>query len=381
MQSWSSISSFPRSQSPAHREPVLTFLSTAPIRVRAKIDKSQEPVADPLLVQFGASDPLETLELVDGPSALAYLFSIATPVAQPTWQNYYLPMLVLLSKCLYLAFIGNEGDETTRITGVPFMSCVTFVETENRKYNRYIFGSTFAVGPGSDAAASVMQMKHQILMDNWRRELMNRILHKETSIVFPTFPRFPFTPLSPKYHRQLCSDLFVRLVNTGNIAKAAIAAFSAVSVAQRFEMSQKKILFDFIPQEDLFAIYKYRTAIEESLKKVIMDRFDLGYEPHSTDLPVILSDFVKLFLVPRLLQPRKLPSKGKLELDSPLDEPDSPPYLAVKEAALRSFWLAANNSVQEVVDSLYTAITYNTVRPQGSTWGRCAETYCFSGML
>lgn len=364
---------------------VLTSASKPPVRVRSEKDSNFQLVANPLFVHFGTWKPDLILELVDGPSALAYLFSIAMPDKPPTWQHYYLPMLVLLSKCLYLAYIGKKGDGEGngklkfRLTGVPFMSCVTYVETGNRDYYRYAFGSTFAVGPTSVAEGAVDRENRQMMMTDWRRELMNNML--KISHLLPKLPGLPLTILSPTYHRQLCGELFSRLIGNNPFLEAAKAAFDAVSVAQTLEMTQSNIAFQRISQHDVYGILKYRCEIQDSLKKAVKDRFDVSYKPHTMNLPAIFDDFVKLYLVPHLLEPSQPPGNNKLRLDAPIVEPSSPTYMTAKQAALTAFWLDASTPIQEVIDSVYTAVQYDEVRPTGSTWGRCAETYCFSGML
>ncbi|KAH8749599.1 hypothetical protein BGZ57DRAFT_934964 [Hyaloscypha finlandica] len=325
-----------------------------PKRVRDKADKSQEYVADPLVVNFGAASPLQKLELFDSPSALAYLFSNARPGA---------------------------GARDYRITGVPVMSFVSYVETGDRKYDRYVFGSTFAVGAASVANSDVIQKKCQTLLENWRRELMNQCVHNQVYHLLPTFPGFPFTFLSPKHHQQLCGNLFLRLVDDEVFCTAVVAAFAALSVAQTAELLQTKTPFEFIPQDKVYATAKYKLAIMETLKQIIKDRFNVSYSPATTNIPAILKDFAELYLMPKLFQPRMPPGEGKMKLDSPIEEPKSPVYTGAKKLALDTFWLIAFKPIQDVVGDLYHAVGYNHVRPESSTWGRCAETCCFSGML
>ena len=292
-------------------------------------------------------------------------------------------MLVLLSKCLYLAFISQKGAGARdyRITGVPVMSFVSYVETGDRKYDRYVFGSTFAVGAASVANSDVIQKKRQTLLENWRRELMNQCVHNQVYHLLPTFPGFPFTFLSPKHHQQLCGNLFLRLVDDEVFCTAVVAAFAALSVAQTAELLQTKTPFEFIPQDKVYATAKYKLAIMETLKQIIKDRFDVSYSPATTNIPAILKDFAELYLMPKLFQPRMPPGEGKMKLDSPIEEPKSPVYTGAKKLALDTFWLIAFKPIQDVVGDLYHAVGYNHVRPESSTWGRCAETYCFSGML
>jgi hypothetical protein len=97
---------------------------------RTVLDKmtATERQADPVTVHFGPN--LEPLEIVDGPSALGYLFSIAQAPASADWKSYRLPLLLCFSKCLYLAFIINPKDSSATWSTVQIMANIMYLTEE-----------------------------------------------------------------------------------------------------------------------------------------------------------------------------------------------------------------------------------------------------------
>lgn len=86
---------------------------------------TQDIEPDPVTIHFGF--PQQALEVVDSAAALGYIFSIVKRPSHANWYDYWLPLLVLYSKCLYLAFFFNHADENTAITGIPIMASVVYL--------------------------------------------------------------------------------------------------------------------------------------------------------------------------------------------------------------------------------------------------------------
>ncbi|KAM0425911.1 hypothetical protein ACHAPT_008849 [Fusarium lateritium] len=90
------------------------------------------PVIQPIMVPFGAV-PNGQIGISDGASALGYLFSVVSypQNLQPTWENYFLPLTVLYSWSVYLAFITYGPNMPVKIDAVPNMSCIMYLPRGN----------------------------------------------------------------------------------------------------------------------------------------------------------------------------------------------------------------------------------------------------------
>ncbi|TKW56003.1 hypothetical protein CTA1_11387 [Colletotrichum tanaceti] len=88
-----------------------------------------QAVAHPIMVPYGNAQ----MGIVDGPTALGYIFSVVSPPAgpQPTWQDYFLPLAALYSWAVYLAYICSLGAQVPDIEAVPRMTCVTYLERQS----------------------------------------------------------------------------------------------------------------------------------------------------------------------------------------------------------------------------------------------------------
>ncbi|WYZ35445.1 hypothetical protein EsH8_X_000092 [Colletotrichum jinshuiense] len=125
----------------AYQAPVVQLLDTFfPVGARARRFSTGPPppsqggqaVALPIMVPYGNAQ----MGIVDGPTALGYLFSVVKPPAglAPTWQNYFLPLTVLYSWAVYLAYISFLNAPPTvlpDIEAVPRMTCVMYLERQN----------------------------------------------------------------------------------------------------------------------------------------------------------------------------------------------------------------------------------------------------------
>ncbi|KAJ5970782.1 uncharacterized protein N7479_000700 [Penicillium vulpinum] len=349
------------------------------LRVRDKEIAGQERDADPLNVKFGASSPVQELELVDAPSALAYLFSVAIPPPNPTWNDYYLPMLILLSKCLYLGFIDSSEDAGSkplkykeRLTGVPMMACIMYTERGDRDYNRYMFGSTFAVRAKSVGPGRSLTDKQQVLLDSWRRRLMNRTLKSPD-------PFSPFTRLAPLFLNQLCGDLYIRLVGNKTFNQSATIAFETIKVLQ---MALTPGPAEEIERRSLYAIVEFKEKIEVSLVAAIQGRFNSTYyeKEYRSQLRFLLNDFLELTIIPKLF-PKRASANDGFDLANQKPEPATDKYLVAKKIAMESFWSTAVGAITKEIDHLLWDVELDILTPNCSVWGRCAETYCFSCIL
>ncbi|KAF2833278.1 hypothetical protein CC86DRAFT_399910 [Ophiobolus disseminans] len=99
---------------------------------------------DPVIVKFGPD--LRPLQLVDGASALGYLFSITQAPFDASCQSYWIWMLVFFSECLQLAFTIDFKDEVVTSSGGPFMANVMYLPPTTQlalsQQQPFAFGAT-----------------------------------------------------------------------------------------------------------------------------------------------------------------------------------------------------------------------------------------------
>ncbi|KAF5003955.1 hypothetical protein FDECE_9544 [Fusarium decemcellulare] len=94
-----------------------------------------QAVALPIMVPYGNGQG-DQMGIVDGPSALGYMFSVVNPPQGviPTWQDYFLPLTVLYAWAVYLAYIQFRHAPSLvepNIEAVPRMSCVMYLQRQN----------------------------------------------------------------------------------------------------------------------------------------------------------------------------------------------------------------------------------------------------------
>lgn len=152
------------------------------------------------------------LPIVDGPTALGYIFSIAIPTVEvPTMGNYFLPLLKIYAKCIFLAYICGESPEP-QIKQVPFMSCVMYIAPEENVSERPVFflGSSWSVDK------SPAEEKKRRAVDPWRKEMLAVSLEqlaKDQGDLMKSLPVF-----EPSYLKQLCTLFWKNLNGKGEIS-------------------------------------------------------------------------------------------------------------------------------------------------------------------
>lgn len=111
---------------PPNARPVLFSTGNPPPAVGG------QPIIQPVMVPFGAAPNLQ-MGIVDGASALGYLFSVVSYPQnfQPTWQNYFLPLTVLYAWSVYLAYINYDPTLPLSIDAVPSMACIMYLPRGN----------------------------------------------------------------------------------------------------------------------------------------------------------------------------------------------------------------------------------------------------------
>jgi hypothetical protein len=148
--------------------------------VLSKQTESGRHVIEPITVQFGSDN--EPLELVDGGSALGYMFSIAQAPVGADWHTYWLQLLILFSKCLYLAFTAHSfpHDIEGNISRVPVIANVIYLPRKERpselQHHAFMYGATIPT-----ASANSKDDECRTLAIVWRR---NHVLKRTLETLF-----------------------------------------------------------------------------------------------------------------------------------------------------------------------------------------------------
>lgn len=178
--------------------------------------------ANPVVVHFGPQNA--DMSIMDAPTALGYIFSVVTPdVAHPTWQNHYLPLLLLYARCTFLAFLPSEVGGMN-IAGVPIMCSVMYATNAPLQV---MYGSTW-MNDASNAANQPLVAPRYALLDRWR-------LQDVLTTALPWIPHAggaaaPAIPAySPNYLNQLVDIFWRDLLGTGPMRRAALITVAAAN--------------------------------------------------------------------------------------------------------------------------------------------------------
>lgn len=103
---------------------------------RPPLLQSGPAVALPVMVPYGNGQDGQ-MSIVDGPSAMGYIFSVASPPhgLNSGWWNCFLPLNILYSWAMYLAdirFICGSPLPRRDVYWVPYMTCLMYVERSDR---------------------------------------------------------------------------------------------------------------------------------------------------------------------------------------------------------------------------------------------------------
>ncbi|KAL6714839.1 hypothetical protein ACLMJK_007099 [Lecanora helva] len=352
-----------------------------PICVR-DLQEGHDPtrIADPCNVKSGTAQ--RNLQIMDGAAALAYLFSIAKPPLNPTWRNYFLPLLVILSKCLYIAFIDQGGGDANlpeSITSVPFMSCVTYIE--GWPSNRFTFGSCFTTGPQSNAQNALTSHERRQLLDVWRRRLLNSALIANSKI---TGPSKPLGPLCPRFVKSLTEKFYVTLFTNKKgpaiDSKDAKSSFDFIAKMLLGLLIANKIVqpgvAEIMPLEDFWRIEPFKANLVNALVPLIEHVFDTAYDLSGAIVAGLCRDVLKVYVTPYALPIRV---GGQWPSLKPYPEPTE--LKNSKDATVTVLWTKSMPSVITTLKTLREAFLMGKDPPQCPIYGRCAETYCFACML
>lgn len=127
---------------------------------------------NPLVVHFGPQNT--ELQIADGASALGYIFSIVDPPPDVslTWSEYFMPLLVLFSKCLYLLFGIDHDIRKRTVSGAPVMANVMYLHDDSdlgKELAPFFYGATLPAVPLISGTDQLFKTARGML-STWRRD-------------------------------------------------------------------------------------------------------------------------------------------------------------------------------------------------------------------
>ncbi|PTB36135.1 hypothetical protein M441DRAFT_151457 [Trichoderma asperellum CBS 433.97] len=361
---------------------------------------------DPVTVPWGPNN--RDLKIIDGPAALGYIFSVATPPNGATYDNYLVPLQAIYSRCLYLAYIRKIGNpEPVNNVGDPpaMSSCIYFRDADNQLW--FLLGSTYILTYAVDGSDTADHNAKRRLMNGWRRE---QILNPALQSYNPN-RRLPPIPhvLPPVLELAVAEAIWKSLFNTPlgidnaityntnlpaldpwitvpeNLADAQFQLVrTAVNAAWR-AVPNPQDLVPF-PRTGHWDRGPFKNALRAALLNVVRLRWELGINRNDIAIQAAYRQVFDIVFVPRMFQPT---ANNKPNTLLPEFDPGQvlPNYMALKDTLFATLYGPANTSpVLRMLDNLYTWVNNGNdylafAGPSVQRYGRCAETYPIAGRI
>lgn len=338
----------------------------------------QERTVAPDTIRWGSLGG--PLGIADGPSALAYIFSVVTPTTQrPCLNNYYLPLLAYFSKCLYLAFIGQGAGETTPLlSSVPMMSCIMYMDGIDQPY---MLGGTYALS-GNSGQNAVASREEQRVLDIYRK---NTILTGGLAHISKSPSKLPrFDPRTLRQYAETFLILFRgKFLVQGKATPAVLADDVARVQLAAFEASIRAIL---VAQNDIRAAapslallddIERRAEIRRLVENLITMRFTAGFGRTSVNVEKAYKDLLRYYITPclRFTPPAPAPA---VEVAVP------PEVQTAINTSVDTLWIGIATVALDKLDYIHTQLNapiLGDIWLPRTPWGRCAETYPVVGLL
>ncbi|KAI8718072.1 hypothetical protein NCS52_00885100 [Fusarium sp. LHS14.1] len=340
---------------------------------------------DPTRLAIPLSLPLGNtgihVNVIDGPSALAYLFSIAEPPEgqEMTLDKYYLPMQILLSRAIYLAFMGSITTDpfVYDLDSVPYMTCLMYLDDpQPTAVPQYVFGSTHTPGLATDADENALYNPRMLLLDEYRKGQMN------AALVNMDLGELPFG-LSPHevecFATRLYKDTFRRQA-VKQAAQVALGVLGPVFRTQRAAQNPPPVIPQGVDQDPIaydqpWALTHYKQPMLDLLISAIYQVYALSTPMTAETLFPMFRPFLRLWLTPHV---RTVPPPPGQPFELTIDNPIQSAVLdAALDTAVQTFWGATANTYIGRLQAIHTEIKN---QPRTRRYGRCAETYPFAAM-
>ncbi|CAO2650525.1 Nn.00g018170.m01.CDS01 [Neocucurbitaria sp. VM-36] len=334
-------------------------------------------VLKPVVVHFGPQDT--ELQITDGASALGYLFSIVSPPPDVdlTWSGYFMPLLVLFSKCLFLLFAVEDDNTIMAISGVPIMANVMYLPADVPRGGQmppFFFGATIPATPHLSAKDPTFKTARGMVC-TWRRdELLVPALEDCEQSHLGQQQSIPL--LDPTLRQTLANRLDglirgVPQINAHEIVRLPLAPdlYELPTRVTQTVLNRTSPDFTAVAFDQLLLDDYTRHSLLKLLEKVI----NLGYsQTHHRQDPTVTIAFRELlwfYVAPHVfpVATNQIPLPTEIALDA--DE-----NFAVNDI-VATLWTSCSNRALEKLRYLremqekYEDPTARTV------FGRCAETY------
>jgi len=300
-------------------------------------------------VPWGSTN--QEIEIIDGPSALGYIFSVATPPqgAAACDLNYIVPLQAVYSSCVYLAYISNVWiDEDTEdfIQDVPFMSCAMYFTdgVSNPPVHHFLLGSTYTVTFAPDGSTAAGVRAKVRLMNSWReKQVLGPALQSYSPHrVLPPNDHF----LPPTVEEKVVEVLWKMLLSTclaisetstptqktgpplsGNLADrwvtvpelAADTAFAAMVVTLNAAWNnpakpQPELLLPF-PRKNHWDSGPLKDELRRCLWRLAQLRWnDEAYNRNAPDTRKAFENVFNIMFFPRMFHPKPPPNSTEPDL-------------------------------------------------------------------
>lgn len=330
------------------------------------------------LVEFGNAAPNQHMEIVDGPTALGYIFSVAIPPANPTLLNYYLPLAALYTRFLYLAFVYDKLAGTQELVDavgdLPQMSCVMYAGANATI--RYIYGSTPAFIPTADPNRGAERANALTTLDTYR---LNQVLVPALAQEVPgaQIPRY-----SPRHIEALADQLWSKIIRTKDLnpkvgsfkAPAIVVQQKVISIYKTLPLYQQLDLVA-LPWSKVRAHDTWGEALMSNLRIVVQDRLNVNYNRDSLSPATVYAwrGIIRTYLAPHIYRS----TDGTFT--NVITDPSTQTVVdEMVNELMNDVWPNLEPKVLNELDIVFNA---QVNKPQHTPFGRCAETYCIVGML
>jgi len=203
----------------------MTFLNP----VCEQSSNAGQQIMDPISVPFGPNST--PIKIADGATALGYLFSLAEPHPDAGWKQYWLPLCLLYSRCIYLAFIKDHASQINAINSVPSVVNVMYMTSQQNlaaPQRPFMFGATIATYQAFSGDSESRERKKRTAA--WRRaEILTPALRQR----WPE-ATLPINDLDLKVLAERLHQLFVGSLKSWNETDEAYFTDLLGKAAEKF---------------------------------------------------------------------------------------------------------------------------------------------------
>lgn len=335
-----------------------------------------KPIWEPVTVTFGTKPDL--VQIIDAATALGYLFSIVKPPKgiDVNWKQYWLPLLALFSRCLYLAFVDlrPDLDMDLAISFVPTMACVMYASQEfgtNDLEKPLMFGASTPYAAFKDFEDQDLESRKERAR-TWRRtNVLVADLHLQSSACLPLSSKV-IPDLERHLHLSVLGEKFLN--NPRPLPLHEGLDTLANQIKDRLLAEHKPCKAR--PLLSLLTSQPTQSSLQSLLRRVIKRRYALTFGPEN-DAALIqaFKDTLSYYITPHIL-PFGAGLRGTTQ-----EIPLTPRDRSTISDIVDELWddnhvrTSAFTKLQNVIDQ-----HQKHDQPALGAYGKCAETYPMVGV-